>query len=79
MIRLQEEEGTPFTAIREGERSRGVGSQAQRLLCRPLELGDGEKIKCPDIFDQIPRYCGDIVGLTIGAFTKYAHNDIFDE
>ena len=40
-----------------------------------------EKIKYPDIFDQIPRYryCGDIVGLTIGAFTKYAHNEIFDK
>ena len=42
-------------------------------------LGDMEKIKYHDIFDQIPRYRNDIVVLTIGAFTKYLHNEIFDE
>uniref|UniRef100_A0A8C9ZIM8 Density-regulated protein n=1 Tax=Sander lucioperca TaxID=283035 RepID=A0A8C9ZIM8_SANLU len=36
-------------------------------------LGDMEKIKYHDIFDQIPRYRyhNDIVMLTVGAFTKY--------
>ena len=41
-----------------------------------------EKIKYHDILDQIPRYryCDDIVGLTIGALTKYyLHNEIFDK
>ena len=40
-----------------------------------------EKIKYHDIFDQIPqyRYRNDIVVWTIGAFTKYLHNEIFDK
>ena len=40
--------------------------------------GNMDKIKY-DIFDQIPSYgyCDDIVGLTIGAFKKYLHNEIF--
>ena len=47
-----------------------------------LGLGDKEKIKYHDIFDQIPRYRyrnDIIVVLTIGAFTKYLHNAIFDK
>ena len=46
-----------------------------------LGLGDMEKIKSHDIFDQIPRYRyrNDIVVLTVGAFTKYLRNEIFDE
>ena len=39
-----------------------------------------EKIKYPDILDQIPRcrYWDDVIGFT-GALTKcYLHNDIFD-
>ena len=46
-----------------------------------LGLGNMEKIKYHNIFDQIPRYRyrNDIVVLTIGAFTKYLHNEIFDK
>ena len=46
-----------------------------------LGLGDMEKIKYHDILDQIPRYRyhNNIVVLTIGAFTKYLHNEIFDK
>ena len=39
-----------------------------------------EKIKYHDIFDQLPYgYFGDIVEVTIGAFTKHLHNDIFEK
>ena len=33
-----------------------------------------------NVFDQIPQYqyCQDIVGLIMGAFIKYVHNEIFD-
>ena len=46
-----------------------------------LGLGDLEKIKYHNVFYQILRYryCDDIVVLTIGAFTKYLHNEIFDK
>ena len=53
----------------------------QRDVELRLGLGDMEKIKYHDIFDQILwyRYRNNIVVLTIGAFTKYLHNDIFDK
>ena len=46
-----------------------------------LGLGNMEKIKYHDIFDQIPRYRyrNDSVVLTIGAFTEYLHNEILDK
>lgn len=39
-----------------------------------------DKIKY-DILDQIPRYryCDNIEGMNIGAFTKNLHNEIFDK
>ena len=44
-------------------------------------LGDMDKITHHDIFDQIPRYryCDNIVGTTINAFTKYLPNEILDK
>lgn len=38
-------------------------------------------IKYHNIFNQIPqcRYGNNIGGMTISAFTKYLHNEIFDE
>ena len=55
--------------------------QLQQSELDVLELGDLDKIKYHDIFYQILpyRYCDDIVGLTIGAFTKYLHDEIFDK
>ena len=52
---------------------------AERLFCFPVF--PQEKIKYHDIFDQIPRYryYTDIVVLTIGAFTTYLDNEIFDK
>ena len=46
-----------------------------------LALGNMEKNQYHKILDQIPqyRYCDDTVGLTIGAFTKYFHKEIFDK
>ena len=46
-----------------------------------LGLGDIDKIKYRNIFDQIPQYwyCDNIVGMTNGAFTKYLYNEIFDK
>ena len=46
-----------------------------------VELGDMEKIRYHDILVLIPRYryCGDILGLAIGALTKYLLNDILDK
>lgn len=40
------------------------------------ELVEMEKLKYHNIFDTIPwyQYCNEIVGLTVGAFTKYLHN-----
>ena len=50
-------------------------------MYRNVGLGDMEKIKYHNIFDQIPqyRYRNDSVVLTIGAFTKYLYNDICDK
>ena len=62
-----------------GLQSEKAQSPPQRHL--PLGLGNMEKIKYHDIFDQILRYRYriDTVVLTIGAFTKYLHNEIFDK
>ena len=60
---------------------RKIVSQSQETVARsPVELADMEEIKYHNIFDQIPRcgYC-DIVGLTIGAFTKSYQNEFFDK
>lgn len=42
----------------------------------PVQLGNLEKVKYHDIFDQTPRYryCHDIVDLTVHALTKYVNN-----
>ena len=38
-----------------------------------ISVGDVDKIKHQNIFDHIPqyRYCNNIVGMAIGAFTKH--------
>ena len=40
-----------------------------------------DKIKYQDMFNQIPRYryCNDNVEMTLDAFTKYLHNEMFDK
>ena len=46
-----------------------------------LGLGDMDKIKYHDILDQIPQYqyYNNIVEMTVDAFTKSLHDEIFDK